>query len=207
MSWGSSNAGSQAAALNAQQQNQINQATGQINRAFSGFTPQFYNQREKAYTNYATPQLFQQYGSTLNQLEDKLGNQGLTKSSAALQERGALAQALGQGEQTVADTAIGQAQSLQQQIAQEQSNLIGQANAAADPLSIAQGAVGTAAQFQTPSAFTPIGNMFQNVANTYLGSQLASTYNPQIYSSFLSNPGSGGGGSFGAGLPTNSVIN
>lgn len=205
MGWGNSNAGDQAVALQKQQQKSIQQATNQINQDFSGFTPQFFQDRATAYENYEEPQLYQQYGQTLAQMQDKLGNQGLTDSSAAQQEQGALQQALSQGQTQIANQGISQAQTLQEQVANEQANLVSQANAANDPLSIAQGALTQAAGFQTPSAFTPIGNMFQNVANTYLGSQLASTYNPNLYASFLSPSGSGGGGGFGGSLPAAST--
>lgn len=205
MPWGNSNAGDQAVALQQQQQQAVQAATGQINNAFSGFTPNFYNQRAQTYENYAAPQLEQQYQTSEANMKDKLGNQGLLDSSAAQQESGALAENLATAENSIANTAIGQSQSLQQQVAQEQANLVGQANAASDPLSVAQNAIGAASSLQTPSAFAPIGNLFQNFANTYLGSQLANTYNPSVYSSFLYNPSSGN--SIGSGLPSNNTLN
>lgn len=182
---GTSNAGTQARQQQQLQQGEVQQATNRINQAFSGFTPQYYQNRAQAYTNFAEPQLMQQYQDTSLGLLDKLGNQGLLNSSAGLQERGALQNQLGLQQQGVANTGIQQAQQLQQQVAGEQSSLIGQANAAADPLSVSQQALGQAANFAAPSAFQPLGNLFQNFANTYLGSQLASTYNPNLYGFYL----------------------
>lgn len=201
MSWGQSNAGTQAVAEQQQQQQNVTNAVNQINQAFSGFGPSFYNQATQNYENWALPQVMNQYQQSEQSLQDKLGNQGLLNSSAGEQEQGQLSQALAGAENQVANTGISQSQSLQQQVAQEQANLVGQANAASDPLSVAQSAINQASSVQAPSSFAPIGNLFQGFANTYLGSQLANTYNPSLYQSFLynSNPGSGGfGGTLGA---------
>ena len=178
---GGSDAAQQARAQQQAQQAQIGQATNQINSAFSGFTPQFFQGRTQAYENYANPQLMQQYQDTGQQLLGKLTNQGLLNSSAAMQEKGALQGQLGVQQQGIANQGIQGSQQLQQQVANEQNQLVGQANAATDPLSVAQGALGTAASYAAPSVFQPLGNLFQNFANTYLGSQLANTYNPNLY--------------------------
>ena len=187
---GSNNAGSDARTQQMQQQAQVDQATGQINNAFAGFTPQFYNDRAQAYTNYAEPQLIQQYQQAGQQLLGKLANQGLLNSSAALQEKGALQNTMNTQQQGIANQGIQQSQQLQQQVGQQQANLVSQANAASDPLSVAQLATGTAAGYAAPSAFAPIGPLFQGFANQYLGSQLNSTYNPSLYGYML---GQGGG--------------
>jgi len=198
---GSSDAASQARQQQQLQQAQIQQATNRINNAFAGFTPQFYQQRAQAYENYAEPQLMQQYQEVSKQLLGKLANQGLLNGSAALQQKGALQNDLGLQQQGIANTGIQQAQQLQQQVAGEQAGLIGQANAAANPLTVAQEAIGTAANYAAPSAFQPLGQLFQNFANTYLGSQLASTYNPNLYGFYLgSGTGGQGFGSSGGGL-------
>jgi hypothetical protein len=47
-----------------------------------GFTPDFYNKIQSDYTNFAMPQLAQQYNATNQALQYKLGNQGLFGSSA-----------------------------------------------------------------------------------------------------------------------------
>lgn len=207
MSWGQSNAGSLAVQQQQQQQQNVTQAVNQINQTFSGFGPSFYNQAGQDYTNWAAPQVQQQYQQNEQSLQDKLANQGLTNSSASEQEQGQLKEALAQAQEQVGNTAQSQVQSLQQQVAQEKAGLIEQANVANDPLSVAQQAISTAAGVQAPSITQPLGNLFQGFANTYLGSQLANTYNPTLYSSFLYNPSSGGGGgSIGAGLGSSSTV-
>lgn len=206
LSGSSDAAATQARNQQKQQQADITQATGQINQAFSGFTPQFYQNRAQAYQNYAAPQLNQQYQQASQGLYGKLANQGLLNSSAATQEKGALQQSLAQQQQGIANTGISQSQQLQQQVSQEQANLIGQANAASNPLSISGQALNTAAGFSAPSAFQPIGQAFSQFGNTYLGSQLNSTYNPQLYSYFLSGGQQAPAGG-GQGLPSSQSFN
>lgn len=167
------------------QQRQIEDATTRINQAFSGFTPKFYQGRAQDYENYAEPQLMGQYHSTYQNLLGKLANQGLLNSSAAIGQRGALQNELNTQQQGIANQALSQSQQLQQQVAQEQQTLIGQANAATNPSSVAQGALGVASSFSAPSAFAPVGQLFNNFANTYLGSQLNQTYNPSLSSYYL----------------------
>jgi len=176
---GGSNAADAARGQQKQQEEQINKATGKINTAFQGFTPQFYQKRTQDFENYALPQLNQQYGDTANKLGFKLSNQGLTNSSQATNMGEKLGQTYNVQKQGVANQGIQQAQSLQQQIEDERSRLVSQANAAADPLSIAGQAIGSASQFAAPSAFQPIGNMFQGFANMYLANQLNNAYSPQ----------------------------
>jgi hypothetical protein len=192
---GGSNAADQARKQQEEQQKKINAATGRIDRAFSGFTPEFYNQRAQDYENYAMPQLNQQYTQTAENLTGKLANQGLLNSSAALGQRSALQEALATQQQGVANQGIQQAQDLQRQQMSEQQQLIGQATSATDPLSISNQALSAASQFQAPSAFAPLGQMFQGFGNMYLGNQLASTYNPRLSSYMLGGnrqPSTGG---------------
>lgn len=195
---GGGTAGDTARQQEAQQRQSITQATGQIDSAFKGFTPQFYNQRAQAYENYAEPQLMGQYQNTLRGLYGKLANQGLLNSSSAIRQKGALGQELATQQQGVANEGIRQSQSLQQQVSSERNNLVGQANAASNPLSIAQGALGSAASFAAPSAFAPIGQAFQNFSQTYLGSQLNNSYNPALYGYYLGGNRSSGGPSLGS---------
>lgn len=198
-----------ASGIQAQQQAQqalTNQAVGQINQAFAGFTPQWYQGVSNAYTNWALPQLQQQYQNANNQLGYKLASQGLTNSSAADQARNALSASMQQGQNTIGNQATTQAQQLQQQVGQEKSNLIGQAQTATNPSSIATQALTTASGFQQPSSFAPIGNLFSQFGQEYLANQTANTYGQFLnqYLNGFTNPavfGAGSGTSFG--LPSN----
>ena len=172
-----------------QQQQQAALAAGSkgIQTAFSGFTPAFYDQREKAYEDFALPQLGQQYRQTNNQLNLGLADKGILGGSAAGQLNQALQTANAQQEQGVVNTAQTQAQNLQQQVAGQESELYGELQESQNPTQVTQNAVGLAAQTAAPSVFQPLGQAFQNFATTYLANNTANQYNP-ITASYLYNP-------------------
>lgn len=203
MGCGGSNAGDSLRNQQQQQQKLTEQSVGQINNAFAGFGPQFYQGVQDAYSKYQLPQLQQQYQGMRDQLGYKMANQGLTNSSAAGRGQQALNTSMNQGQQQVANQAVGQANQLRQQVGQEQSNLIGQAQNATSPSSIGQQATAMAAGFGAPSTFQPIGNMFGNFANLWLGGQQANTFNPFTQSLLMNqqNPGFGFSGALPS--PTN----
>lgn len=161
-----------------QRQQAIQQGTKNINKAFSGFTPAFYQQRAQAYQDFAMPQLAQQYQQNRNQIGFGLANRGLNTSSAATGQWTNLGKAMGQAKQNIADAGIGQAQQLQQQVEGQRNNLLNQLYQSADPSGASAAATQTASQYAAPSVFQPLGNMLGNVANQYYLSQLINTYRP-----------------------------
>jgi hypothetical protein len=162
-------------------QNLITQGTQNINKAFSGFDQNFYNQRAQAYQDYAMPQLAQQYDQMKGQVGFNLANRGLYGSSTGNKQYSDLNQQMGVQKQAIADTGRSQAQALQNQVQSQQNALLGQLYQSADPTSAAQAATNTAASFQAPQAFAPLGNMFANLANQYYQSQLINAYRPTSY--------------------------
>lgn len=200
-----------ATGIQASQQQQAaltNQSVNQINQAFAGFNPQFYQGVQDSYMNYAMPQLQQQYQGANQALGYKLANQGLMNSSAADQAKNALSGQMAQAQQQVGNQAVGQVNTMKQTVGQEQSNLIGQAQTASDPAALGTQALAVAAGTNAPSTFAPIGSMFNNFATQYLGQQNANTYNnfANAYLNTISNPGLYSGGSTSVGgnyLPSN----
>lgn len=186
----------------AQQQAWTNQAVGNINNAFSGFGPAFFNKAGQAYSNWALPQVGTQYQQTKNQLLDKLAGQGILNSSAAGQADNALSGALNTAQQGVANNALGQEQQLQQQVGNEKSNLYAQAQTATNPSALGQQALEQASQISAPSTFAPLGQLFTGFGNQYLAGQNANLYNQfaNQYLNMFSNPslfGSGFNSPFG----------
>jgi len=164
-----------------QRQQRITQGTQQINQAFSGFTPGFYQQRAQAYQDFALPQLAQQYETNRNQVGFNLANRGLLASGAANKNWSDLARSLGQAKQGIADQGISQAQGLQQQVEGQRNTLLNQLYQGADPAGAGASAVQTAAGYAQPSTFAPLGNMFGQLANQYYLSQLINAYRPTSY--------------------------
>ena len=162
-------------------QNLIAQGTQNINQAFSGVDQGFYNQRAQAYQNYALPQLAQQYNQFKNQSGFNLANRGLFGSSTGNKQYSDLSQQAGVAQQAIVDTGTSQAQALQNQVEAQRNTLLNQLYQSADPAGAAQGATAAAAGFQMPQTFTPIGNMFANLANQYYQIQLINAYRTTSY--------------------------
>lgn len=194
MCLGSSNAGDVAREQQQQQQSAIESGMKQINSAYSGFNDDFYNKVKKDYTSFASPQLYQQYGQNVKNLDYNLANRGLTRSSAGSDLSGLLSQGLAQGQQGVADAAQGQSDTIKNQVAQSKNTLVGQLQASADPASIAQQALTTAAGFKAPSTFAPVGNFFSNWASLYGANSQANQYNALLNSQLFNKTVGGGTG-------------
>ena len=154
-----------------QQNKAINTSIGQIQNAFSGFTPNFYNNYAQSYVNSQMPSLQQQYNNNSQQLGFKYANQGLGKSTQQQQGFGALQDANNSAKTQIAQQGQQAVQQLQQQVAGQEGNLIGMAETANQPGQLGVNAQAQAASLQAPSTFAPIGNMFSQFASQYLGSQ------------------------------------
>lgn len=166
---------------------------------YQGFSPNFFQQRADAYTNFALPQLGQQYDQANRALQYGFANQGLSRSSAQQQAQSDLNLNFGQAKQNIIDTGTQQAQSLQQQIEQARENALSQLYQSANPAQAGQTALNTAQQFTAPSVYQPIGNAFSNILNQYA---LRQAYNntPQLgYSAPATNFNANSGA-----LPSNS---
>lgn len=176
MGCGGSNQAQQLLNQQQQQEKATNNAVGQVNNAFSGFTPSFFHGVGQAYQNFALPQLQQQYQSASNGLGFKLANQGLGDSSVAQDLGSKLANTMAQGQTQIGQEAQNQENQLRQNISQEQANLVGQASNSQNPGIVGTQALGVAQGFGTPSSFAPIGNLFNSFATQYLGNQNANVY-------------------------------
>lgn len=164
------------------------------NKSFKGFTPNFYNKISSDYENYATPQLNRQFDDTNRSMTYGLANRGLLKSGAQTKAMGDLNVTAGMARQQVADNARGAAMTTKQQVEAARDRAIQQLYMTGDPASGMQSAISSASNFQVPQTFTPILNMFSNIAQQY---QMRNTLNN------ASSPMSfRGGGGYGSSLPS-----
>ena len=166
------------AALQAQQQqtqNALTQGGKNIESAFASFTPAYYAGVQKNYENAALPQLFKQYRTTGQQVNYNLANRGLSRSSSAQQLGAGLQSELATQEQGVVNNAQAAAQHVQQNVANEKSQLYGQLQTSQNPSLVGQSALNTAAQTGAPSVFQPLGNLFSNWSNIYLAQQVSNS--------------------------------
>lgn len=157
--------------------------TGQLfsgTQSEKGFTPEFYQQRAQDYSAYALPQLQQQYAQQQNNLAFGLADRGILNSTAAAGERGRLGQEYTTQVGNIANEGVAESQALRKQVEDNRAQMVGLLQASGDPASTAQLALASAQGFQAPSAMQPVGNFFQNFANTYGAYQQAQAYQPYL---------------------------
>jgi hypothetical protein len=145
-------------------------------QTFTGFGPEFFQSRTKAYTDYAMPQVAEQYLDARNAQTYGLSNRGLLSSSLADQARSRLERTAGQSRQAVAEEGINQANTLKRNVETSRQNAINQLYQTADPARAFQSAISSASQLGVPSPFAPITNMFANLAQQYYTNQLLKGY-------------------------------
>jgi hypothetical protein len=103
----------------------------------------------------------------------------------------------------VVNQAQSAAQGLEQNVANEKSQLYGQLQTSENPTAIGQSAANLAAQTAAPSVFAPIGNLFSNWSNLYLANQASNNTTQQndlalaLYAPYLNQQ------SFSGIIPTN----
>lgn len=182
-----------AAKLERQRQQNIKLGTDQINQAYSGFNPEFYQQRIHDYTSYAMPQLAQQYRTNSADIGFGMANRGLLGSSIAQQKGSQLNRAQGQAQRGIVDAGIAQAQGLQNQVEGSRSNALSNLYASADPAGASRQAIAQSASFARPSMFQPLSDMFGSIAQSYY---LANLLNRQQPSGAAPTSSSGGSGAY-----------
>jgi hypothetical protein len=155
-------------------QNQLFKAPNM--ETFEGFQQPFYDERAKAYENFALPQLGDQYRNARDAMVYGLSNRGLNQSTIADRGRYDLEKTTGSAKQQIVDTGIGQANQLKQDVEASRQNALKQLYQTADPAQAFQSAINTSSQFRNPSVFAPLGNMFAGLANQYMTSQLLKGY-------------------------------
>ncbi len=156
-------------------------------QTYKGFGPDFFNQAAQNYVDFAMPQFAQQYRDTQNSLNFGLANRGLSQSTQQKQAQSKLDVATGLGEQQIVDTARGTSQQLQKQVEDARNAAINNLYQTGDPSQALQQSIGAASQFAVPQTFSPLSNVFGNLANQYAINQI---YNPQGLGTmnYLSNP-------------------
>lgn len=167
----------QARADEAARQARIKQGQTEIDNQFSRFDDAFYKGRQDAYTNFAMPQVNDQYKQNSNQLAFSLARNGLSASSEAARQGGILQRDNAIARQTVSDSAIAEGQKSRQAVEDNRNNLINQLQATSDPTMAANNALRQAGILsQQANNFSPIGQLFQNTAGVLTAANQAGYY-------------------------------
>lgn len=140
-------------------QNNISEGQNVISSLFGQFNDQFYADRQKAYTDYATPQLDRQYQDALQSLVRSLARGGNLNSSVRAQTMADLQRQRDEGMATIANNAIGYVNNARGAIESARANLLSQNASLADPGTVrglAEAQVGSLSQAQP---FTPLATL------------------------------------------------
>ena len=145
-------------------------------QTFEGFQDPFFEKRARDYVNFALPQLSEQYQDANQATRFGLANRGLGSSTVAGQALSRLEREVGRGRQNIADTGLQQANQLRKDVEMSRQQALSQLNQSADPAQAVSSALRSAQEFQRPSVFQPITNIFSNLAQQYATSELLKGY-------------------------------
>jgi hypothetical protein len=182
----------------------IRQGMGSIEQTFSQFDDDFYNRRQDSYMRYAMPQLDEQYNDALGTLTAALARTGglaSLQSSVAATKGGRLSRDYSLQRQNVVDQGIGHATQARRDVENARSGLVADLHATADPAAAAAGAAARARIATQQPTYSPLGMLFQNVADGLSNYAEARAFNRAFAG------GAGGGGySYGSSGGSGKVI-
>lgn len=148
----------------AQRQARISEGTQNINTQFSRFDDPYFAGREKAYVDYAQPQLDTQYADARKQLVYALSRSGLLSSSTAADRQRKLQEEKARYDMDVVNRAKGYSTQARSDLENARGDLISQLTATEDPAAANAAAVQRADLMSRPPSFDPVGNFVFNAA-------------------------------------------
>lgn len=187
-----------AAKREQERQQRISKGYRQIQSIFGGFDDAFYDDRAQSYTDYASPQLEDQYLKAQEALQFALARNGRLDSSTAAEQMADLEQKYGIQKTSIADRALGYANSARDAVNQSKSNLISINSNIADPSAITQQAQNAIVGLQAADTYEPLAPLFVNVGEN-LGTQAelerrsAAKYNSGLFTPSAVSKGQGSG--------------
>jgi hypothetical protein len=146
-------------------QARIRAGLNEITNNFAQFDQGFYNDRSKAFLDYQTPQLSEQYHDAYRGLMTALSRGGILRSSEGARRFGRLSTDYDRQKQQLLTKADEVSAQSRRNIENSRSALVQDLYATADPAA-AQAASRARAEIEaTQQSFTPIANAFSNVTS------------------------------------------
>lgn len=166
----------QARADEMARQQRIKEGTANINNQFGRFDDTFYEGRRKAYADFATPQVNDQYKNVSDQLAFSLARTGLGQSSEAARQGGILMRDNAAARQAIAEGGLAEVQRARQAVEDQRNNLISQVNMTSDAGLAGQNALRQAGILAMQNQFSPLANLFQNTTGILSAANQAGNY-------------------------------
>jgi hypothetical protein len=159
-----------------------------------GFGDEFFDSRKKAFLDYATPQLDDQYADANKALTYQLARQGLLDSSIRADKGAELQKKYDLNKQQIADQALSYSTEARNNVEKARSDLIAMLNATGDAEGAANSALARSQALSQPQAFNPLTQLFADFTSG-LGQQAQWERNAMM---------GGAGGRYNTGLFSNS---
>lgn len=154
----------------AQRQARIRSGLEQINSIFGGFDDSFYQGRADEFTDFAKPQLDDQFADAQEDLTFALARNNRLDSSVAAEQRADLNDKFNLERINLEDQANKVGTDSRNAVEGSRADLVALNSSVADPNQIALQANNRMAGLTASEAFNPLGPLFTNVGDT-LGSQ------------------------------------
>jgi hypothetical protein len=184
-----------------------------VNDAFASFTPDYYKQFTKAYTDHYQPLIDQQFGAASNQTQYGLAREGNLNSQTAADQNAQLQVQKGTAEADLNNQAVGATTALQTNVINAKNNLMSQATSdatlgspitpgSADAISadfnnttaalagLKIGAGDTVTALQATPQYSSLGTLFGTAAGT-AGAAISGNTAYNNYQAFNSGAGAG----------------
>lgn len=161
----SKKAAQEAAAREEQRKQRITQGQASINQALSPYNDEYFAGREKAYNDYAMPQLEDQHTDAKKALVFALSRSGLLNSSTAADRTRKLNEEYARYQTDIGNSGKNFANQGRTNLENVRGNLISQLTATEDPAAAAASASQQAALLSQPPAFDPVGTFAFNAAS------------------------------------------
>ena len=150
----------------AQRQARLTQGRGAIDSAFGEFGDEYYGKRANAYSEYAMPQLDEQFSDQKQKLIYALSRGGKLNSSTAAQKQRALQEEYDRGKQTISSRGTQYSTDARRDVADSRARLLSILSSTEDPTTVADEATRQAATLREAPAFDPLGSLFTDIAGT-----------------------------------------
>lgn len=159
------NSAALAAQSEAERQARVRAARGEVDTAFAGFTPGYYDDYKSKYSAYYKPQLEEQYGDARHRLITQLADTGNLAGSEGARLLGKFnTEYKRKGDQLV-DNANAAANDKRAAIENERGNLYNLSASSQDPAMAGAQAAVQASTLQAPPVFSPLANAFAEFFN------------------------------------------
>jgi len=153
----------QTTLINQQQNRQQNNITGgqtAIDKAFSQFTPDYFNNAKQSYLDAYDPQLTDQYDIAKGTLTSGLADRDMLESTVGANAFGQLEKTYNNTQADIGNSASDFANQLKTQEQNAKSGVEALNTGAASPFTLGTQAQAAGATVQAPSSFPSIGNVF-----------------------------------------------